>query len=204
MLFIDKMTYATTQCTTQINDVLTYLNSFSSMSAQFSQIIYYTNHSNEKLLNKTDISGGNLFFVKPNKLKIDYNSGKINATIVVDQKIATYFDKKLEQISHIDSSKLLTKILLKDKISFEQLNILKCELNDEKILIVAENKTNEENEYFVLTFTNNPIEIFSITIHYSNNEIFSTVFSIFEKKYNINIPNSEFIIKDPRLFRHMD
>ena len=89
-----------------------YLNRIKTMEARFLQVT-----------SDGDYSEGDLYFSKPGKMRLNYDSPS-PIVIVSDGVNLAYFDKELEQISYIDLEWTQASILLRESISFSAGDIL--------------------------------------------------------------------------------
>ena len=84
----------------------TYLNRIKTMEARFLQVT-----------SDGDYSEGDLYFSKPGKMRLDYDSPS-PVVIVSDGVNLAYYDKELEQITYIKLEWTQASILLRENISF--------------------------------------------------------------------------------------
>ncbi|QED23815.1 LolA family protein [Candidatus Deianiraea vastatrix] len=162
------------------------LSSISTMQADFTQNINGKYHSSGKFLMK-----------KPEKILIDYNKGAVNALIGVNGKLATYLDKDLEQISHIPKDKTPAHFLLNTDKQLSKMNIQEC--SDEKnggYAITFLQATDIVSGKFTMIFDKNAV-ISKILVEQGDGDLIDLTFT--NVALNGEIPNSKFIIKDPRL-----
>lgn len=95
-----------------ISRIENYLNQIKTIEARFLQVS-----------SDGDYSEGDLYFSKPGKMRLNYDSPS-PIVIVSDGVNLAYFDKELEQISYIDLEWTQASILLRESISFSAGDIL--------------------------------------------------------------------------------
>ncbi len=95
-----------------ISRIENYLNRIKTLEARFLQVS-----------SDGDYSEGDLYFSKPGKMRLNYDSPS-PIVIVSDGVNLAYFDKELEQISYIDLEWTQASILLRESISFSAGDIL--------------------------------------------------------------------------------
>ena len=90
----------------------TYLNRIKTMEARFLQVT-----------SDGDYSEGDLYFSKPGKMRLNYDSPS-SIVIVSDGVNLGYYDKELEQVSYLSLEWTQASILLRESISFSAGDIL--------------------------------------------------------------------------------
>ena len=95
-----------------ISRIEKYLNRIKTLEARFLQVS-----------SDGDYSEGDLYFSKPGKMRLNYDSPS-PITIVSDGVNLGYYDKELEQISYINLEWTQASILLRENISFTAGDIL--------------------------------------------------------------------------------
>ena len=89
-----------------------YLNTIRTMKSRFLQVS-----------SDGDYSEGDLYFSKPGKMRLNYDSPS-PIVIFSDGVNLGYYDKELEQISYINLERTQASILLRERISFSAGDIL--------------------------------------------------------------------------------
>ena len=89
-----------------ISRIENYLNRIKTLQARFLQVT-----------SDGDYSEGDLYFSKPGKMRLYYDSPS-SIVIVSDGVNLGYYDKELEQVSYIDLEWTQASILLRERISF--------------------------------------------------------------------------------------
>lgn len=170
--------------------ILDYINSVKTFSAKFKQI---TNNSDE--------SSGTFLLSRPNKARMDYESGSANAIVVMNGKIGTYYDKRLKQLSHTNISNLPARIWLKDKITQNNTKILQCVENGGVFSITVQDQQSKDNNKFTMSLKHDNEENFMInSIAVESDDMNFILVAFSNQKINEKISNSKFILKDPRIF----
>lgn len=174
----------------QCNEIEPYdasLSSMRTMRADFVQNINGQYHSSGVFLLK-----------KPTKILIDYNKGEVNAFVGVNGNLATYLDKDLEQISHIPKDKTPAHFILNGDKKLLSMNIIKCgKIENNEYAVTFVQDTNLISGKFTLIFNQETLDITRILVSQKGSDDVEIKF--FNTKINTEIPDKNFIIKDPRL-----
>jgi len=179
-LFADNQTHT-------IKDIQDSLNKIKTMEAKMIQIDY----------NKNNASG--MFYLsKPNKMKIEYKTNKTDIVMFASPQLITYYDKELDELSHIPTGSTPATLLMKENIDFNEFEILNFEQKNNIYSIKFHQKKKEDEGTFVFTFKYNEDFILQRIDKYDNeNKNISIIFS--NVKINQPIDEKIFIFKDKRL-----
>ncbi|MDC0074345.1 outer membrane lipoprotein carrier protein LolA [Alphaproteobacteria bacterium] len=173
-----------------LDKIENYLDSLNFFSADFYQI------NND---GKTEM--GKLYYLKPGKIRFEYNKPS-TILIISDGKKITYFDKELGQVTKFSIKKSPLGFLLKNKFSFSNNynEIVSVENTGQVIYIKMRDKQDIYSGYITLVFENKPINLKQWIIHDNNDKITKIILEDLET--NIKINNEKFIFIDPDPFNN--
>ena len=120
------------------------------------------------------------------------------ASLYTNNKLTIYYDKDLDEITNLPTSKTPLHFLLKDKISVSDndVKLVNFEETNTDVEISFQEKDKEEQGTLILKFTKNPINLKSISLlNELNHEIEITLFDVDNKE----IKKSVFNFDNPRL-----
>lgn len=172
-----------------LSNVENYLNNIKYIKANFIQ--------DDKV--NSQLAEGVFYISRPGKLRLDYLN-PFKASLYTNNKLTTYYDKDLDEISNIKTSSTPLYFLLKEKISLsdKDIKILNFEETKKEIELTLKENNKEEQGTLILKFTRNPIELKSMTlINGLDQETEITLINISKEP----IKNSVFKFENPRLKR---
>lgn len=170
-----------------LNEVENYLNNIKFLKANFLQ----------DDIKNSQLSEGVFYLSRPGKLRVDYNN-PFEASLYTNNRVTTYYDKELDEITNIRTSTTPLQFLLKKQIKFndKSFSITSIKNNNDDIIISFVQKNKEDEGKLILKFTKNPITLSSIKlINGLDQEVEMTLFNISTEP----IKNSIFVFKSPRL-----
>ena len=170
-----------------LNNVEKYLNDIKYFKANFIQ----DNKDNSEL------SEGIFYLSRPGKLRIDYLN-PFEASLYTNNQTTTYYDKELDEITTIKTSKTPLHFLLNENITFKDnsFKIVDIENKKENVMISFIENKKEDQGKLILNFKKNPLILSSIKlITEDNQEIEMSLFDI----SNLPIKNSTFNFINPRM-----
>lgn len=170
-----------------LNNVEKYLNNIKYFKANFIQ----DNKDNSEL------SEGIFYLSRPGKLRIDYLN-PFEASLYTNNQTTTYYDKELDEITTIKTSKTPLHFLLNENITFKDnsFKIVDIENKKENVMISFIENKKEDQGKLILNFKKNPLILSSIKlITEDKQEIEMSLFDI----SNLPIKNSTFNFINPRM-----
>lgn len=170
-----------------LNNVEKYLNDIKYFKANFIQ----DNKDNSEL------SEGVFYLSRPGKLRIDYLN-PFEASLYTNNQTTTYYDKELDEITTIKTSKTPLHFLLNENITFKDnsFKIVGIENKKENVMISFIENKKEDQGKLILNFKKNPLILSSIKlITEDKQEIEMSLFDI----SNLPIKNSTFNFINPRM-----
>jgi outer membrane lipoprotein-sorting protein len=139
-------------------------------------------------------NGKGIFMLKrPNNMKIDYTQGQ-DVLIISKKNFLIYYDKELEETSHIPKSKTPVSFILEKK-KFSDLNIISCEDGD-IFNISFKRKDNEDEAIVTLSFEKDIPKLRSIKVKNQSEIVEIIMENLIENK---EINDKEFFFKDNRI-----
>ncbi len=170
-----------------LNNVEKYLNNIKYFKANFIQ----DNKDNSEL------SEGIFYLSRPGKLRIDYLN-PFEASLYTNNQTTTYYDKELDEITTIKTSKTPLHFLLNENITFKDNSFKIVDIKNKKenvMISFIENKKEDQGK-LILNFKKNPLILSSIKlITEDKQEIEMSLFDI----SNLPIKNSTFNFINPRM-----
>jgi len=132
-----------------IERVEKYLNGIDTLIAAFSQV--------DSAGNATE---GTFYLDRPGKLRWQYYPPS-PLLIIAKGSMLTYYDKELDQVSHIPLEDSISGFLTRDNIRFisKDIEIISYEKTDDEIAITISQKGARDNGELTLIFTNKKIEL---------------------------------------------
>lgn len=170
-----------------LNNVEKYLNDIKYFKANFIQ----DNKDNSEL------SEGIFYLSRPGKLRIDYLN-PFEASLYANNQTTTYYDKELDEITTIKTSKTPLHFLLNENITFKDnsFKIVDIENKKENVMISFIENKKEDQGKLILNFKKNPLILSSIKlITEDKQEIEMSLFDI----SNLPIKNYTFNFINPRM-----
>lgn len=132
-----------------------YLNSITTLESAFVQTT-----------SEGDVSTGMFYLSRPGNLRWEYDP-PTPVSIIAKGSILTYYDKELEEVSHVGLGDTLAGLLTRQNITFDDtITILDYTTleNDDLSLTVAQNN-GEEQSTLTMIFSPNPMQLHAMVIH---------------------------------------
>ncbi len=132
-----------------IKNIEEYLNQITTFVANFKQVD-----------SEDQVATGTFYLSRPGRLRWDYNS-PTPILIIAKGSLLSYYDKELQQISHVGIDDSLSVFLTKKVISFsdDTIEITKFEKKDSTISVTIAQKGKPENGKLTLIFKADKIEL---------------------------------------------
>ncbi len=166
-----------------------YLNSISTFIAVF-----------EQKTADNEISEGTFYLSRPGKLRWDYDA-PTPITIVAKGSLLSYYDRELDQISHISLDDNLAGFLIQKNISFDSgVEVLKFVKKNGRIMVTIAQKNKEDEGQLTMVFSDQRIELKELGIldAIGKQTIVSFNSPIYGKKINSKIFSMQTIRKENR------
>lgn len=164
-----------------LTQALDYLNSASTMTANFVQTSPMG-----------DVSNGKFFLKRPGKLRWEYEP-PMPRVVVVNGKNITYYDIDLEQISYASTDNSLADFLARKNISFSgDVEIVDVKKDKDLVIKITQKKRADEGS-LVLVFNNSPFYLKGLKVVDSANQ--STDINFNAVRVNVPLDNNVFIVR---------
>ena len=174
----------------QIKQIEASLNNIKTMEAKILQID-----------SKNDNANGLFYLSKPGKMRIEYKTKKSDIVMVASKQMITYYDKELDEVSHVPTSTTPATILMQEKINFDDFEILSFDVDGNIYKIKFYQKGKKDEGIFVFTFKHDDTFILQRIDRFENENTTYRISILFTNiKINQEIPDKLFILKDKRLF----
>jgi outer membrane lipoprotein-sorting protein len=174
-----------------LQKVETYLSDVRTISAEFIQ----TSPSGET-------TTGKFLLERPGKLRMEYDP-PTPVLMVTSGSDIVYYDRELDQISRIGLDSTLVGFMARDQIRFDDsVTITNIENKNSSIRISLIQVKRPKDGMLTLEFTDKPLEFRNMSMTDSSGQV--TAVSLTNARFNLPLPSSLFIFKDPHLgVRHV-
>lgn len=169
----------------KINEILSYFESFRSLTADFLQVN-----------NNGNVSSGKILLKKPGKIRVEYDKSPI--LIISDGKKLATINKKLGTIGFFNIEDIPVKILLYEKIDKSSVKFLDLKEQENIISVKVKESSSGNDAILEIIFEKKPFRIVKWTVF--NNNKTKTEIVLSKIKYDTPIKNSNFDLDlvDPR------
>jgi outer membrane lipoprotein-sorting protein len=143
-------------------------------------------------------AAGELFLERPGRLRIDYQP-PAQMLIIADGTFLVYYDRKLEQVSHIPLSSTPAGILLDQQLSLqdEQLIVTSFQRSPGVISVEVTRTAEQAEGSILLTFDELTASLRQWAV--TDAQGITTLVTLIEPEFNVAIDPSTFEFKDPRI-----
>ena len=149
MIFFLYSNIVQAQKTHDLQAIENYLNSIKNMEADFVQTS-----------SNGGTAEGKLYIAKPNKIRMEYDD-PTSVLIVGDGNYIVFYDKDLDQVTHIDYDDIPASLILANDIKIDGKNIKATNFYQDACItsVTLDYKEKGDIGTITLTFTNNPLEL---------------------------------------------
>ena len=149
MIFFLYSNIVQAQKTHDLQAIENYLNSIKNMEADFVQTS-----------SNGGTAEGKLYIAKPNKIRMEYDD-PTSVLIVGDGNYIVFYDKDLDQVTHIDYDDIPASLILANDIKIDGKNIKATNFYQDAGItsVTLDYKEKGDIGPITLTFTNNPLEL---------------------------------------------
>ena len=170
----------------QITKIEEYLNSFSTLQADF--------------LQKTPDgrAEGKIYIVRPDKIRLEYTSKNMPITVAINKEVLYYQDRSLDQISQISTPKTIASIFTGSTLSFSNPDILVKSFREtnEAYIISLEKKGHPDEGEFIMYFSKLPdLAIYRVDVRIPDTDQINSI-KLLNLRYNQEIDGSIFRIRN--------
>ena len=140
---------------------------------------------------------GQLYLSRPGKLRVEYQP-PVPVLVVADGTFLVYYDRNLEQVSHIPLASTPASILLDEQISLSggALTVTGFERGDNEILVSLVRTDNPGEGSITLVFGENPLALQQWSVTDAQNIV--TVVSLVDPRFDVRLDRKLFVFEDPR------
>jgi outer membrane lipoprotein-sorting protein len=171
-----------------------YFNNLKNLKAIFVQMSSYDDANN---YNENSIVGGKIYINRPNKMRLEYDKN-VPILIIADGHFLIYYDKNLQQVTHIGLDNTPAGIMLKENLSFsdDRINITKIYQDKGVYEISLVLKGDPMAGELTLVFSDIPFALKQWRIKDAHNV--TTTVSLMNIEKGIKLNPKLFKFKDPR------
>jgi outer membrane lipoprotein-sorting protein len=173
----------------EINRIERYLNGMTTLQARFLQA-----SSNGQF------AEGSLYISRPGKLRIEYDP-PVPVLIVTDGRFLIYYDKELEQVSHIPLGSTPASILTRPDISLlgGDLILTDFESKGGTLRVTLVQASDPYSGRVTLVFDQNPLALSKWTV--IDAQGIETDVSLIAARVDVALDQNLFRFRDPRIFK---
>jgi outer membrane lipoprotein-sorting protein len=173
----------------EINRIERYLNGMTTLQARFVQV-----SSNGQF------AEGSLYISRPGKLRIEYDP-PVPVLIVTDGRFLIYYDKQLEQVSHIPLGSTPASILTRPNISLTggDLILTGFESKGETLSVTVVQASDPYSGRVSLIFDKDPLALSKWTV--VDAQGIETDVSLRAAQVDVALDQNLFRFRDPRIFK---
>ncbi len=191
LIFFIFLTCAHANNNLELQKIQDYLNSINTMEAKILQIDF-----------KNDNAIGMFYLSKPSKMRIEVKNKKSDILMVATNQFITYYDKEMDEISHIPTTSTPATLLMQKKINFDEFSITDFEEKNNIYSITFYRKKIKDEGVFTFVFKKEDEKFILQRIdRYEDSTQKAKISLLFtDVKINNIIDDKLFIIKDKRLY----
>jgi outer membrane lipoprotein-sorting protein len=163
-----------------IKRIETYLNGLGTLRARFLQVS-----------SNGDYAEGTLFVSRPGRLRIEYDP-PVPVLMVAAGGMLTYYDRELQQVSHIDLNSTPAGILVRERISLfsEDITATALERGADALRMTVVRADDPLEGSIALVFSDRPLTLKKWTVTDAQGTV--TTVSLLDTRFNVTL--------DPKLF----
>lgn len=173
----------------EIGRIEDYLNGLKTLEARFLQVT-----------STGEYSEGKLHLDRPGRLRIEYDP-PVPVLIVANRGLLTYFDKELQQVSHVPLSSTPAGILVRDKIALlsDEFVITGIERESQAVRLSLVRASDPQEGSLALVLADRPLELKKWMV--TDAQGVTTTVSLLDARTGIAIDPKLFEFSDPTLFK---
>ncbi len=166
-----------------------YLSGIHTLSAEFTQAAP-----------NGDISAGKFYLSRPGKLRMEY-APPTPVLMVASGNDITYYDKELDQVSHIPLESTLVGFLAQEEVKFDNTVIItNFEHGDKTMRVSLIQSKRPKDGTLTLEFSDDPLVIRNMVVTDSSGQV--TTVSLNNAHFGAPLAADLFTFKDPHLGGH--
>ena len=169
-----------------LDEVEHYLNSLSTIVADFSQVAP-----------DGSLTGGKFFLKRPGKMRWQYDP-PTPILMTTTGSYLTYYDYQLEQVSKIPVESTLASFVAKEHISFRDkaVTVDSVEHAPGNIRVLLHQAGKPKDGSLLLEFSDAPLELRNMVVTDAQGQ--TTQLSLTNARFGVPLDNELFVFKDPR------
>lgn len=173
----------------EIGRIEDYLNGLKTLESRFLQVT-----------STGEYSEGKLHLDRPGRLRIEYDP-PVPVLIVANRGLLTYFDKELQQVSHVPLSSTPAGILVRDKIALlsDEFVITGIERESQAVRLSLVRASDPQEGSLALVLADRPLELKKWMV--TDAQGVTTTVSLLDARTGIAIDPKLFEFSDPTLFK---
>ncbi len=173
----------------EIGRIEDYLNGLKTLEARFLQVT-----------STGEYSEGKLHLDRPGRLRIEYDP-PVPVLIVANRGLLTYFDKELQQVSHVPLSSTPAGILVREKISLmsDEFIIIGFERESQAVRLSLVRASDPQEGSLALVLADRPLELKKWMV--TDAQGVTTTVSLLDARTGIAIDPKLFEFVDPNFFK---
>ncbi|MBE0530733.1 MAG: outer membrane lipoprotein carrier protein LolA [Rhodospirillales bacterium] len=173
----------------EIGRIENYLNGLKTLEARFLQVT-----------STGEYSEGRLHLARPGRLRIEYDP-PVPVLIVANRGLLTYFDKELEQVSHVPLSSTPAGILVREKILLlsDEFMITGFERESQALRISLTRASDPQEGNLALVLADRPLELKKWMV--TDAQGVTTTVSLLDARTGIELDPKLFEFVDPNFFK---
>jgi outer membrane lipoprotein-sorting protein len=170
----------------EIARVEAYLGAIQTVSAKFSQVSP-----------DGGVSNGKFYLQRPGKLRMEYDP-PVPVLVITKDGNMVYYDKELDQVTHVPLSSTLVGFLARDRIRFDNTVIItNFEHGPQSLRITVVQSEKPKDGSMTLELSDKPLSLRNIIMTDSGDQ--TTTVSLADAHFDEKLDPSLFVFKDPHL-----
>jgi outer membrane lipoprotein-sorting protein len=141
---------------------------------------------------------GELYLARPGRLRIEYQP-PVPVLVIADGTFLIYYDRNLEQVSHVPLGSTPAGILLDQHISLAEgpLTVTGFERADNSMFVSVARADQPGEGSITLAFDADPLQLQQWSVTDAQGIV--TVVTLIEPRFNVDLDRALFVFHDPRL-----
>ncbi|MBK8909295.1 MAG: outer membrane lipoprotein carrier protein LolA [Rhodospirillales bacterium] len=173
----------------QIERLERYLNGLGTLQSRFLQVS-----------SNGGVAEGDFYLWRPGRLRIDYDP-PVPVLIIANNGLLVYFDRELEQVSHVPINSTPAGILTRNNLSFDdpELTITGFEHDDRMLRITIVQSEDPLEGSVTLVFSDDPIRLLKWSV--VDAQGVTTEVTLLDTRFDVPLNPELFVFRNPRFYR---
>lgn len=183
----DKSTALLAKYSNELEQIESYLNGITNLTAKFVQETEEGNNAE-----------GKFYLSRPGKMRVEYD-GTQKILIIVNGSVLAYTDLELEETSYLGTNTTPASFLTRANISFsaKDVEITSVKKSENQIKVSVMKKNRKEAGEFSIIFATNPLKFIRMEVKNDLDQI--TSITLKDADFSSAISNKLFVIKNKNL-----